>query len=201
MLVRELREELQKHFKEKFAGIETDFEKYITNGLGFFPYGSGLMEIDKEEIPENGILILGQDFGNVVYFENIKENGEAEKHTMKNLQEVLSNEIKNKVFLSNVFMGLREKEFNNTEKFPGLLNVEYLRLCKTFLEIQIEIIKPHLIITLGKIPQEFLEKNINIRNQNIINIPHPSYLHLNIQNSLYKNISDIRNAIVLKFKP
>ncbi|MEP7167802.1 MAG: uracil-DNA glycosylase family protein [Bacteroidota bacterium] len=200
MLVKNLRKELQKVFKEKIEESDTDFEnKIIKEGLGVFPYGSGLLDTGNEEIPQNGILILGYDFGGIDYFKKIKNNGEEKKPTLKGITEIISEENKNKVFLSNVFMGLRRKGIKNMEKLPGLINDKYVTCCKAFLEIQLENINPKLIIILGNKPYHFLNKNFSNLNAKVLKIPHPGMWNSNLPKSEFKNIENLKVIVNSNF--
>lgn len=183
MKVQDLRNALIVIFNQSFNNLHTDFNnRIITKGVAFFPCGNGLLDENENEILEDGILVLGKDFGGVDYFNAIKENGELSRITCRNLKAVV-NDLAHHVFLSNVFMGLRKEEYSNMEAFPEILNVAYLSLCKEFLKYQIEQLKPRLIITLGYTPNEFLLCNIELKNEKVLNIPHPSMWHFNLKNS------------------
>ena len=162
MLVNNLRAELIKSFVGNFKSIEVDFKKQIKNGLGFFPYGTGLLQEGQSKIPLNCILILGKEFGSTEYFDRIKNNGEKSEPTIKNLLKVIDTDLVDKVFLSNVFMGLI-KDGKNLDVNREIKNPNYNNLCKEFLEYQINSINPLLIVTLGNIPNEFFKTRPGIR--------------------------------------
>lgn len=193
MLIETLRKELKEIFKGKsFNGIDTDFDKYlIKNDIGFFPYGSGLITT-KREIQENCFLILGSDFGSTFYAKGIIEKGEEKNQTYRNLKKIINDENKERVFLSNVFMGLREGETSNIKDFPAFENEQYKQSCKVFLELQIARLKPYRIITLGQRPENFIRQNLNIKT---FNIPHP-YSWFNLKRSKgFNNREDIKSYI------
>jgi hypothetical protein len=85
---------------------------------------------------------------------------ESNKSTFKNFNQEITtgNYQKNKFFLTNALLGLRE---GNKNKGPFLqsLNAEYLLICKKFLEFEIDTIKPKAIITLGAMSYQFLVNN------------------------------------------
>lgn len=181
MNIQKLRTILDEVFDLPFDNIHTNFNDQIINkGIAFFPCGNGLLKEGNSEIPENGILILGKDFGGIDYFQLIKETGEASKITLRNLRPTIE-DFEDGIFLSNAFMGLRIEGSGNIDEMPELLNVEYLTRCKKFLQSTIDLIKPQLIITLGTIPNKFLIFNIQLKNEKVLNIPHPSMWHFNLK--------------------
>ncbi len=160
MLIEDLRAALDEFFKSKsFPNLNIEFRsRLIKNGLGFFPYGSGVLT-NTNKIPENCYLFLGHDFGSVEYANSIMQSGEENKTTLRILlKELISRELKGEVFLSNIFMGLREGEKSNIKKFAAFENKEYKQLCKNFLEFQIESIKPFRIITLEQSQKSLFKK-------------------------------------------
>lgn len=62
-----------------------------------------------------------------------------------------------KCFFSNVFMGLRDTD-KMTGKYPGARDKDLVNRNLAFLLLQIEIIKPKLIITLGRAASEMVAK-------------------------------------------
>lgn len=126
----------------------------------FFPVGYGLWdEPEYKETPD--ILILGQDFGTEQQYLDILSNRKSDLQTptWKSLQKILdSSEIPLKrCFFSNALMGLRTSNVN-TGSSPGLKNKEYLAQNIQFLKLQIETIKPCLIIVLGSVSPTIIEK-------------------------------------------
>ena len=194
MDIETLRKELKNIFKGKtFDGINTDFDKYlIKNGVGFFPYGSGLLTT-KKEIPKGSFLFLGSDFGSTNSILKAIEKGEAKNPTYRNLNEIIDDEHKERVFLSNVYMGLRDKVKSTIEEVTIYNNEEYQQLSKTFLEFQINHIKPLKIITLGVKPEKFIRENLEYIET--LNIPHP-YSWFNIKNNkTFRSKDDIKGKI------
>jgi len=199
--------------KPKEGLLNTDFETHnMIEGPGFFPYCNGSFNKSEEYgISQGGILVLGQDWGSRKYYARVKEKNEKNlwkgeegtKDTFKEIKYLIIKQNWKDVFLSNLFMGLRTTELNIGEN-PEILNVDYLQKCKSFLEIQLEELKPKYIIVLGTIPFKFIAQNTNCpiraiknfkeyyktnkeiitykfknRNINLLVIPHISNMRLN----------------------
>ena len=146
---------------KNFGKMDTDFKSLI-NQPGFFPYYNGSFEIheDDYEIPKNCILVFGQDWGTVTQYNNLKEknrnNGEGKNPTFDNLYDLIGNyNWKNSIFLSNVFMGLRNGG-KSTGENPEISNPIYRKKCESFLEIQLNTLNPKCVIVLGKVPFKFI---------------------------------------------
>ena len=132
-------------------------------GTTFFPGGQGLwFEASQEEMPNfprNGVMVLGQDYDTRASYKNtlaLSKNGNihpAEKSpTWTNLLKFLKDAgiSPQDCFFTNLFMGLRESG-KSTGKFPGAKDKKFVQRCLDFLEEQIEIQRPALILTLGNI--------------------------------------------------
>lgn len=193
MEVQELRKRLQNLFSGKtYKGFNTDFsdEQFVKKGVCFFPYGRGLL-IDGDEIQKDSILFLGSDWGSLAdNNEYVKSNNggafAGEKNpTNNNIINLLTEEgQKNKVFLSNVFMGLRTETDSNIQSYSHANKKDYQEICKTFLSIQIELIQPRKVVALGNRVDKFLEKHF--KGTEFLKIPHPSMLHSNVAQHLTK---------------
>lgn len=126
----------------------------------FFPGGRGLwLEEGSDEFPS--ILVLGQDFSNVKTYNQMLEGtkNDLQSLTWRNLIKLFNEaeiDLKN-CFFSNVYMGLRDTA-KTTGKFPGSSDKNFVNRNLEFLSFQIEIIKPKLIITLGRPSSEMLSK-------------------------------------------
>lgn len=205
----QLRKELEKVFSSNTSKLmDTSIEdKIIQNGIGFFPYGSGLLGFDKENLPQNGILFVGQDFGTERYLTpEIIKNGEIGNKTYTNLINFITEHLKTKCFLSNLLIGLR-KTPKMTGKNPALIridkNKEYIEACFNFLEIQVKATEPQLVVFLGTEPfkailnyyklgtfktfKEYYSGSqnhyliVNKKQYKIIVIPHPCNWHFNFK--------------------
>lgn len=190
--------------------------------FGFFPLGSGIFskhsEIEKAEISKCEIMVLGNDFGTINYLNKkcLNEKEEKTNPTISNLLQLEMNE--STTFYTNLFLGLR-----NGEKMVGIkkLETEYLNFCLSFFRIQLELIKPNIVICLGNevkkalveysndfsaiakktITEIYADKSKNdfmiIANGiKFIFIPHPSYAHINWKkNNIKERIKDsLKNA-------
>lgn len=216
--VAQLRKELEDFFNAlSYKLIDTSLkDKIIQNGIGFFPYGSGLLGSDKENLPQGGLMILGQDFGDMDYITSeLIQNGEANKPTFRKTTELINTYPKEKVFMTNLFMGLR-KEKGMIGDNPALKkktkDIDYLNASVKFFKLQLEYVNPTKIIVLGKAPYNFIcnefntksnkvitfstyisnqvpEKLFHINNIPVLCIPHPSMWNSNVKNQTeWKNI-------------
>ncbi len=193
MKVQELRKRLQDLFREKsFEGFNTNFSdaQFVNKGICFFPYGRGLLT-DGEDISKDSVLFLGSDWGSIAdNDEYVKANNEGlftgEKNpTNSNIVNLLTEKNKeDKVFLSNIFMGLRTETDSNIQSYSYVNNKDYQRLCKEFLSIQLEQITPRKIVALGNRVEAFLNKHF--KGTEFLKIPHPSMLHTNLSQRLTK---------------
>lgn len=190
--------------------------------FGFFPLGSGIFseqsEIENAEIKKCEIMILGNDFGTIKYL-NEKCVNEKEAKTNPTISNLLQLEMdESTTFYTNLFLGLRKGE-----EMVGIkkLETEYLNFCMNFFKIQLELIKPNIVICLGNEVKKALVEYSNEfsaiskrtitelyedENKNdfmiiangikFIFIPHPSYAHINWnKNNIKERIKDsLKNA-------
>ncbi len=218
----QLRKELIAQFNLIESGI-MNFEltdKIIKNGIGFFPYGSGLLGSDIVNLPQNGIMILGQDFGTECYLtQKVIDEGEVGNKTYNNLTNAIPVKDQANYFLTNLLIGLRIPPAKMTGKNPVLdqpeANKKYLDACFSFFEKQLLATNPKLIVVLGAVPfkailqhygcgtfSSFKENSpetqnytisTNDKQYKIIAIPHPSMWHFNLnKNSQDKTIKLIQ---------
>lgn len=190
--------------------------KKMLNMTAFFPGGRGLWaEEYSDEFPT--ILILGQDFSTVDEYNAMLNNNQNDLQcaTWRNLIKLFDEANINltQCYYSNVFMGLRDGVTKNTGEFPGFKDNEFVNRNLRFLEIQIDTIKPKLIITLGRYAAEMLsrvadygleswtnfraliEDNIGFRDNVSFNghkcksvaLTHTSLRHLNVGRRVYTN--------------
>lgn len=222
--ISQLRIELEEVFSSNTSKLmDTSIkDKLIQNGIGFFPYGSGLLGSDKENLPLGGLMILGQDFGDMDYITpELIQNGEANKPTFRKTTELINAYPKEKVFMTNLFMGLR-KEKGMIGDNPALKkktkDMDYLNASVKFFKLQLEYLNPTKIIVLGKAPYNFIcnefkakshkivtfsgyisnqvpEKLLHINNIPVLCIPHPSMWNSNV-----KNQTEWKNTIKLFLK-
>ena len=125
-------------------------------GRAFFPGGYGLW-MDKEEtklptFPVGGVMVLGHDFHSVSGYQTSWRLGyeSLDMPTWKHLRRLLDTAglpLK-RCFFTNLYMGLRKGAA--TGKFPGANDPIFVRHCEAFLQHQIDIQRPSLLLTLGK---------------------------------------------------
>ena len=139
-------------------------------GTTFFPGGQGLwFEASQEEMPNfprNGVMVLGQDYDTLASYKNtlaLSKNGNIHPAKKSPTWTNLLNFLKDKdvdippqdCFFTNLFMGLRESG-KSTGTFPGAKDKKFVHRCLDFLETQITIQRPSLILTLGNIVPYFI---------------------------------------------
>jgi hypothetical protein len=130
-------------------------DKHIT-GTAFFPGGDGLWkeshEIEKPEMPIGKIMILGHNFDNAAGFlksvRHCTEN--MNSPTWRNLLKFLKavNVHPSSYFFTNIYMGIIEVG-SNVGQFPGSRNPAFVERCLKFLKVQLTVLRPSLILTLG----------------------------------------------------
>lgn len=125
-------------------------------GLAFFPGGSGLWTEKRTAAlwtcPSGLCIVLGQDFGLLSDFNLSFDAGEEARTvaTWGNLCKMIDAAgIDPKgCFFTNAIMGLREAG-RNTGPSPALKHPAFRSACTSFLEAQIEQVRPRAIVTLG----------------------------------------------------
>lgn len=133
-------------------------DRYLS-GLGFFPGGRGLWEKGDENIAGKSIMVLGQDFGTLEYFLNLKGDTESDKQaTWRNLLIVLKESAIHPTdcFFTNAFPGLREGLQKMVGKTPAWQKQDFIIASQFFFLKQFSIQKPQLILVLGENPARFL---------------------------------------------
>lgn len=147
------------HIVEPYPEIVKPVDKMI-DITAFFPGGKGLwLEEETDILPT--ILVLGKDFSNVEEYKSMlrSESNDLKCTTWRNLRKLFKEaniDLKN-CFYSNVFMGLRVAN-KSTGDFPWFKDKSFVRRNLEFLLYQIEIIKPKVIITLGRPASEMISK-------------------------------------------
>ena len=214
---------LFKEYEKVFSGIPHIDSMFCNSGMtndfakldyGFFPLGSGILtENSKKDIAKIDnckIMVLGNDFGTREYLKNIKNNKEKETSpTIRNLIQNTGLGLNTETtFFTNLFMGLRsEGKMTGKKK----LTTEFKKVCFDFLQIQLKLINPRIVICLGtEVGQALSEKNefldfsfINnivktsspfFGNRTYILIPHPSYAHINWKK--FDTVRKIKSEII-----
>ena len=137
---------------------------HVLTGRGFFPGGDGLWRDSVKvshpatvRFPIDGVLILGQDFGTKADYPPLSRPYELPslltwKYLVPRLERA---EIPpDRVFFSNGLLGLR-RNGPGRGRNPALEFNEYVAMCREFLEYQIELQNPRLIIVFDS-----LEKSV-----------------------------------------
>ncbi|WCL50735.1 hypothetical protein [Leptospira sp. GIMC2001] len=182
----------------------------------FFPGGRGFYYDKEEEFKsqrEIKILVLGNDFGKQSDYNNFIEGKkrDADTGTWKNLIKIFNESYNvldgnfpwDNCFFSNVYLGLRLKGVKKIGGSLGKIDKDYKDKSFKILSKKIEIIRPKLIITLGKIVKMEMDRldkiNSNIK---IVNIIHPSMYNSNVKHEKYttKDGGTITAEYALKMK-
>src|SRR6267378_4243948 len=126
-------------------------------GQGFFPGGDGLWRDDSQlhdkpqfPFPFGGIMFLGNDFGTLDSFKTLLRRGYENPPTWRNLKLRLNRAgIPGRLgFFTNAILGLRT-ENKALDAMDWTNYPQFGRLCREFLEFQIETVKPRLVVVLG----------------------------------------------------
>lgn len=124
-------------------------------GTAFFPGGSGLWRpTDSDRLPpmpERGVMVIGQDYYTKAgYLEFLRTGQELETQTWRELRKLFveSSLSEERCFFTNAWMGLRS-EGRATGRYAGARDRGFTRRCAAFLEHQIAVQRPRLILTLG----------------------------------------------------
>lgn len=120
-------------------------------GRAFFPGGSGTSEGENYNLPDNPILVLGNNFGSYNYYNDCVHFHKEEPLTNSTWNQLLDiyqeSGINPKIcFHTNVFMGFIPGTKNSD---PMTLNSHFIDDCYAFLVSQIKIVNPRAIIAVG----------------------------------------------------
>jgi hypothetical protein len=128
---------------------------------GFFPLGLGILtENNKtneepltDEIEVGGVMVLGNDFGTVTYVNDlIKDSdgfGEIKGTIVRNMKKHIPELFTNKTFFTNFYLGVRtNKDAKMMVKIEELSD-GYKTLYYDFFRMQLDLVKPKLVVCLG----------------------------------------------------
>lgn len=167
--IKELSDELEKWESDNVARNLFGGELYPSfmekvpkplRGQAFFPGGDGLWREpadiangSNERVSVHGIMIVGNDLGNAATFKAEKTDKQYEEDlTWVNLRPriELSRLPREKVFFTNAVMGLR-KNLGSKDKIDWMAaNSTFAARCRRFLETQIRLLRPRLVIVIGQ---------------------------------------------------
>ena len=131
-------------------------------GQGFFPGGDGLWRDDSRiklsstsPFPIGGIMYLGNDFGTLQTFEKTLRTGYENVLTWRNLKQRLTAA---KIpgdggFYTNAVLGLRTDK-KAIDYLDWSHHPEFCQFCGDFLRLQLEAMKPRLLVVLGQKPKD-----------------------------------------------
>jgi uracil-DNA glycosylase len=131
-------------------------------GQGFFPGGDGLWRDDSRiklsstsPFPVGGIMFLGNDFGTRNTFKKTLRTGYENVLTWRNLKRrLLAAEISGDVgFYTNAVLGLRTEK-KAIDYLDWSRHPDFCQFCGDFLRLQLEAIKPRLLVVLGEKPKD-----------------------------------------------
>ena len=121
----------------------------------FFPGGRGVW--DEASDPRGGMMILGHNFYHVAGYEKMLREGlsdparrDANTPTWRNLLSTLmrADIAPQDCFFTNAYQGLMESD-SSMGAFPGAKNAEFVERCQHFFRVQLELVRPRLLVTLG----------------------------------------------------
>jgi hypothetical protein len=129
-------------------------------GPGFFPGCTGLYK-SEDDFDSKPVMVLGQDFGNESVYGFLDLRGEVDKSvTWRHLKTLLSDiHIKpEQCFFTNAYMGLRKTDREVAGPVTALLKKAkgFADQCQTFFLYQLQVIKPELVLVMGKEPAGFI---------------------------------------------
>lgn len=163
MKIQQLFDELEK-IK---VSTKSDFEKsgmvnrFDEMKYGFFPLGLGVLtenitmdsKATEIEIEEGGVMVLGNDFGTVTYVSDVIKDsdgfGEIKGTTVRNMKKYIPELFTDKTFFTNFYLGVRtNKDAKMMIKIEELSD-GYKTLCYDFFRMQLDLVKPKLVVCLG----------------------------------------------------
>ena len=126
-------------------------------GQGFFPGGDGLWRDEEHisepgngNIPQNGIIFLGNDFGTLASYQKLRANGFENVPTWRHVKKraLAANLPIDDLFFTNAILGLR-KEGMALMKQSWKQMPDFAAFCGEFLCFQLETVKPRLVVVMG----------------------------------------------------
>jgi len=142
-------------------------------GRSFFPGGCGLFDGAEQSIPERPLMLVGQDFGTLKYWQGLGTDREPGDGTWSSLKELLASAgiDPRRCFFTNALLGARAVPPIEGPS-PGLISREYVDACSAFVCEQVRTIHPSAVVTLGIVPTVLVARAIGLAPQ--IGCPMPN---------------------------
>ena len=127
---------------------------YRIEGLGCFPCGYGLWDklpgVPPPPMPVRGIMLLAHNWGSVYELDRYKKSERRNSPYWRNLRPLLERAgiSMSDCFATNAYPGLVTAK-SNMGKFPGTKDRQFQDATRQFLNEQIRVVSPALIVTLG----------------------------------------------------
>lgn len=138
-------------------------------GQGFFPGGDGLW---REEhalsapnhgiLPLDGTVFIGNDFGTLSGFTKLQKRGYENVPTWRHLKARITSAgiPREKTFFTNAILGLRE-EGPALGKSNWAADPDFAQFCSDFLQFQLEVLSPRLVVVMGPDAHDAYKKLVN----------------------------------------
>lgn len=135
-------------------------------GRSFFPGGCGLYDGAGSSLAGNPVMLVGQDFGTREYWNEVGLSGEAAQGTWSGLIRMLAegNIDPRNCFFTNILLGVRARGPIDGPS-PGLACHRYVASCTEYLIEQIRLVRPSVVVTLGKVPSILLACQLGLTSQ------------------------------------
>jgi hypothetical protein len=130
-------------------------------GTAFFSAGSGLIRSRGQKLPPfpyGGVMFVGHNLDSEESYRrhlaNGSDHGDPDHPTMRTWTNFyalmsLAGIDRSEIFCTNYFVGLKGGE-GATGAFPGRLDVTFCAWCESFLDEQIQLMRPRVVVALGK---------------------------------------------------
>jgi hypothetical protein len=193
-------------------------------GTSFFPGGDGLWKhgSKNDDLTIGGVMVVGHNFDNISGFDKSLQMGTEPVTcaTWRNIRKLLldSKITLEDCYFTNVYVGLMKTE-SNVGIFPGSKSEVFKKQCIEFLEYQISVQRPSIILTLGRFVPSLIARlskelsewltvqnvaQLDLNNKQIISganfcdgnvvstviaLTHPAQRHLNVGRRKYRSIT------------
>lgn len=123
------------------------------SGRAFFPGGFGRADNSTDDLPRHPVMIVGQDFGTIEYWNALGLVDEPSDGTWAEMLRLLESVAidPSYCFFTNAIMGIR-RDGPITGEHPAFDDREFIDRCLVFLGEQIEQMRPSVVVLLGTIP-------------------------------------------------